>query len=164
MAKFKNQFYPEGNINDDAATTSTDRASQISLLKGILGKLVTPTALTAGTAMIGAVKDAGPNWTKAHTHVASADASAGVDLSAAPTATQKIVLVGLTISTTTALTITVEEETSGTDLLVFVVAASSQPIVLDNLFIKLATADKKLILKTSGAGQIYATATYFSEA
>lgn len=197
MAKFRHSGLPFGSVGDDAATAGTDRASIISLLKGILTKSVTPSAIPAGTNNIGdvdvasiaagdnnignvdvvtlpalatgtntvgAVKNAGPNWTKAHTHVASADASAGVELSAAPTAGQKIVLVGLVISTTTALTITVEDETAGTDQLVFIVPANSQPIRLENLFLKLPVADKKLILKTSGAGQIYATATYFSEA
>lgn len=127
--------------------------------------VLTVPALVTGTATIGAVKDAGPNWTKAHTFTSSADASgAGVDLTAAPTGGQKIVIHSMVISTLTALVLTFEEETSGTDVFKLNLAANSQPVRISELHVKLPTADKKLRLVASGAGQVDVLVTYYSEA
>jgi hypothetical protein len=120
--------------------------------------------IAAGTNTIGGTRDAGPAWTSAYLHVASADASGGADLTAAPTAGQKICIDDVIISVGAALTVTLEEETSGADVAIFYMAANSTIQITPRGKIKLPTADKKLRLDTSGAGNIAVTVTYHSEA
>jgi hypothetical protein len=88
------------------------------------------------------------------TYSTSANASgAAVDLSAAPTSTQKIVVDNLFISTLTAMIITFSCETTGA-LFRVNLAANSAPIFLRGLGIKLPTADKKFQYQTSASGQV----------
>ncbi|MBK8211611.1 MAG: hypothetical protein IPK78_18300 [Rhodospirillales bacterium] len=126
--------------------------------------LATAPALVAGSATIGATMDAGPSWTSSYLHTASADASAGADVTAAPTTGQKIVIDDVIVSTGAALTVTFEEETSGTDVLKLYMAANGIAQVTPRGKIKLATADKKLRVLTSGAGAVACTIVYHSEA
>lgn len=126
--------------------------------------LATAPALVAGSATIGATMDAGPAWTPVYQHTASADASSGADVTAAPTSGQKIVVDDIIVSTGAALTVTFEEETSGTDVLKLYMAANGIAQVTPRGRIKLATADKKLRLLTSGAGTVAVTVCYHSEA
>lgn len=129
-----------------------------------IGNVDLASAIPAGTNTIGATRDAGPAWTSAYLHTASADASGGADLTAAPTAGQKICIDDLIISVGADLTVTLEEETSGTDVMVFYMAAKSTIQVTPRGQVKLPTADKKLRLDTSGAGNIAVTVVYHSEA
>lgn len=126
--------------------------------------LATAPALVASAATIGATMDAGPAWISAYLHTASADASAGVDVTAAPTSGQKIVIDDVIVSTGAALTVTFEEETSGTDMLKLYMAANGIAQVTPRGKIKLPTADKKLRVITSGAGAVAVTVCYHSEA
>lgn len=107
--------------------------------------------------------DAGPSWTSAYLHYASADASGGADATAAPTSGQKIVVDDIIVSTGAALTVTFEEETTGTDMLVLYLPANGVAQVTPRGKLKLATADKKLRVKASGAGNIACTVFYHSE-
>lgn len=108
--------------------------------------------------------DNGPAWTSAYQHTASADASAGADATAAPTAGQKIVVDDIIVSTAVALTVTFEDESAGTDLLVLYMPANGVAQVTPRGRIKLPVADKKLRVKTSGAGAVACTVVYHSEA
>lgn len=126
--------------------------------------LATAPALVAGAATIGATMDAGPAWTPAYLHTASADGSSGADATAAPTSGQKIVIDDIIVSTGAALTVTFEEETSGTDVLILYMAANGIAQVTPRGKIKLPVADKKLRVKTSGAGAVAVTICYHSEA
>lgn len=95
--------------------------------------------------------------------VVSADASAvPVAVTDAPAA--KLVLTGLTLSVGSALTVTFTEETTGTIIFRFYMAANTTLIVPITSKIKLATATKKLMVQTSGAGNISVTPTWYSEA
>jgi hypothetical protein len=129
-----------------------------------IGDVVVSTALPAGTNTIGATQDAGPAWTSAYQHTASADASAGADATAAPTAGQKIVVDDIIVSVGADLTVTFEEETSGTDIFVLYMAENTVAQITPRTQVKLPTADKKLRIKTSGAGNVACTVCYHSEA
>ncbi len=109
-------------------------------------------------------KDGGPGWTSSYLHTASADATGAVDLTAAPTAGQKIVIDDIIFSTDTAMNFTFEEETSGTDVLKIYCAANSTVQITPRGRIKLATAGKKLRGDASVAGNIAVTVVYHSEA
>jgi hypothetical protein len=109
------------------------------------------------------ISDDGPAWTSSYLHTASANASGGVDITAAPTAGQKIVIDDVIASTDTTLKFTLEEETSGTDIIVMFLSASSVMQITSRGRIKLPVADKKLRLVTSAAGNIAITVAYHSE-
>lgn len=126
--------------------------------------LATAPALVAGTATIGATMDAGPAWTPAYLHTASADATGIVDVTAAPTAGQKIVIDDIIVSVSVGMTVTFEEETAHTDIIVLYLAANSTAQITPRGRIKLPTADKKLQIDTSVAGNIAVTVCYHSEA
>lgn len=94
----------------------------------------------------------------------SADASAGIDVTAAPTVGQKIVVDDVLASSAAALTLTFSEETSGTVVFVLYMAAGSTTQVTPRGRLKLATADKKLRVTASGAGAISIAVLSHSEA
>jgi len=108
--------------------------------------------------------DNGPAWTSSYQHTASADASSGADATAAPASGQKIVVDDIILSTGVALTVTFEDETAGTDLLVLYMPANGVAQVTPRGRIKLPVADKKLRIKTSAAGAVACTVCYHSEA
>lgn len=110
------------------------------------------------------VSDAGPSWTSAYLHTASADATGGADVTAAPASGQKIVVDDVIVSVDTEMKVIFEEETSGTDVLVLYMPAYATAQVTPRGKIKLATADKKLRVDTSVAGNIAITVVYHSEA
>lgn len=113
--------------------------------------------------------DAGAAWTSVFgvsgARVTSADASAAAaSVTDAPTAGQKIVLTDLVFSVDTDMRVDFKEETSGTVVLSFYMAANSTMQFTPRGKMKLATADKKLQVQTSAAGNIAVTAFYTSEA
>lgn len=108
--------------------------------------------------------DAGPAWTSVYLHTASADATGIVDVTGAPTSGQKIVIDDIIVSVDTAMAVTFEEETAHTDILKLYLAANSSAQVTPRGKIKLPTADKKLQIDTSAAGNIAVTVVYHSEA
>jgi hypothetical protein len=97
--------------------------------------------------------------------VASADMSTATAVTAAPTSGQKLVITDLYISLgSTAMQIDIEEETSGTVFFTIHGAANGFYQVIPRGRFKLATANKKLMVDTSAAGNIAVTAIYYSEA
>jgi len=126
--------------------------------------VVTLPALAAGTNMIGAAKDAGPNQTVTRTYTASADMQTAADITAAPTAGQKIVLMDLILSVGTAMSLSIQMETSANVLMKVYMAANSTVQITPRGFLKGDAADKKIQCDASAAGNVAITAIYFSEA
>lgn len=94
----------------------------------------------------------------------SADQSAAAAaVTDAPATGSKLVIDDLVVSVGAAIDVTFSEETSGTVLLVLQMAAD-QTVVVSPKKWKLATAGKKLMVRTSAAGAITVTAWYHSEA
>lgn len=125
--------------------------------------------LVAGAASLGATKDDGPNWTSAwgvsNAPVTSADMSgADADLSAAPTAGQKLVVADILISAAAAMTVSIKEETSGTVMFSVVFGAGGGfAQFTPRSKRKLPTADKKIVGRTTAAGNVSILAAYYSE-
>lgn len=122
-----------------------------------------PVAIASNQSAI-PTSDNGPAWTPAYLHTASADVTGIVDVTAAPTSGQKIVIDDIVVSVGAAMTLTFEDETAGTDLLVLYMAANSTVQVTPRGRIKLPVADKKLRMDSSAAGAVAVTVCYHSEA
>ena len=126
-------------------------------------------ALPAGTNTIGGTKDAGPLWTTVRgisgARFTSADQSAAVaSITDAPTTGQKLVITDLLISSDTALRLDFNVESSATVIeTVYMAAGETKQITLRSTW-KLPTADKKLQVQASAAGNISLTPYYYSEA
>lgn len=118
--------------------------------------------LGAGAATIGVVLTSGPAWTILNKTVDSSDVSTIADLSTAPTSGEKIVIDDIFISVGSALTITITEETSGTVLYKLYMAANTSQIIKPANPRKLATADKKVKIQASGAGNVFAHCSWHS--
>lgn len=126
-----------------------------------------PTA--AGAAAIGTVKDGGPGMTTSlgvtGARVTSADASgAALSVTDAPTSGQKLVFTDIIVSSDTALRLDFKIETAGTILFSIYMGAGTTVNLVPRGKLKLATADKKLQVQASVAGNIGVTALYYSEA
>lgn len=134
-------------------------------LLGVTGVAAT---LAAGTNTIGATKDAGPAWTTsrgiAGARFTSADQSAAVaSITDAPTSGQKLVITDLLISSDTALRLDFNVESSATVIeTVYMAANETKQITLRSIW-KLPTANKKLQVQASAAGNISLTPYYYSE-
>lgn len=114
------------------------------------------------------IKDAGPSQTLSvgvsGARFTSSDQSASpASITDAPTSGQKIVLTELVISSAAAIRLDFKEETSGTVVLSVYMAVNST-VVIPLKKLKLATANKKLQVQASGAGNIAITPVYYSEA
>lgn len=113
--------------------------------------------------------DAGPAWTTSRgvsgARVTSADASGGViSVTDAPTTGQKIVISDIELSVDTTMRVDFKEETTGTVInSIYMVANSSVNLVTRGKK-KLVTANKKLQVITSVAGNISVNVLYYSEA
>lgn len=149
-----------------------------------LKALLTGIVLAAGNAIIGKVgidqttdgttnrvnaTDAGPAWTSARgvagVRFTSADQSAGVaSVTSAPTSGQKLVITDLVVSSDTALRIDFNVESDATVIETMYLAANSTVQQTIRSKWKLGTADKKLQVRTSAAGNISVTPYYYSEA
>lgn len=139
-------------------------------------------ALAAGSAIIGkvgidqtagqnAVADGGSgiatSWGVAGVPFVSADQhSAVASITDAPTSGQKLVIDDIIVSVDTAMSVTFKEETSGTIIFgPWYLPANSGPVqVTPRGKKKLATANKKLQVITSVAGNITVSTSYHSEA
>ncbi|MCL5111246.1 MAG: hypothetical protein M1401_20700 [Chloroflexi bacterium] len=127
------------------------------------------TRLPAGTNTIGGTTDAGPAWTAslgvAGAAVTSANASAAdLAVTDAPTAGQKMVITDVVASADTAMNLSFKEETSGTLILKLFLPANGSAQITPRGKMKLATADKKMVVRASVAGNIAVTVSYYSEA
>lgn len=95
----------------------------------------------------------------------SADQSAAdAAITDAPTTGEKIVLTDIVISAAAAMRVDLKEETSGTVIASFYLAANSTVSFSLRGKAKLPTADKKLMVRTSASGNISVTPYYYSEA
>lgn len=150
--------------NADAAVAAGATGSMQAKLRRLttdLGSLVTSFA----TLLSGGIKDAGPAWTPARVNVSSADQSgAAADLSAAPTSGQKRILDDIVASADAAMRVDVKEETSGTVLLSFYLPANGTVQITPRSGLKFPTADKKIQVQTSAAGNVRILALTHSEA
>ena len=83
---------------------------------------------------------------------------------AAPTGGQKIVVTDILVSVDTAMSVSFQEETSATVFAKLYLPANGSAQFTPRSKLKLDTADKKLAIDTSVAGNIAVTAFYYSEA
>jgi hypothetical protein len=127
-------------------------------------KVAVQEALPSGTNTIGATKDAGVSQTVTRTYTTSADMTTAAAITAAPTSGQKIVAMDILISTDTAMSFTIQEETSATVFAKLYLPANGSAQITLRGYLKAAVADKKLMGKASVAGNVAITAVYFSEA
>lgn len=123
----------------------------------------------AGTNTLGATQDAGAAWTSvwgvSGAPFTSADQhSAAAAVTDAPTSGQKLVITDIVVSVDTAMAVTFTCETTGTVIAKFYMAANGVAQITTRGKRKLATADKKLFVQTSVAGNIVANVGYYSEA
>lgn len=115
--------------------------------------------------------DAGPSWTSVHGVSAAPFTSADQHSSAAsvtdaPTSGQKLVITDLLVSVDTAMSVTFKCETSAAIITgpYYMPANSSLQLTPRGKAWKLASADKKLQVLTSVAGNVMVDAVYYSEA
>jgi hypothetical protein len=122
----------------------------------------------SATTSIGATTDNGPAWTTVlgvtSAVVTSADATTATAVTAAPTSGQKLVITDIIASSDTAMFLLFQEETSGTVLFKIWLPANGTVQLTPRGKVKLATADKKLLVDASATGNIAVTALYYSEA
>ena len=122
-------------------------------------------SIAAGSNTIGGTTDAGTGYTTTLTYTASADATSPTAITAAPTAGQKIVVDDIVISTDTAMAVEFElEDTVATNYMKLYLPANGTAAVTPRGKWKLGTADKKLMIDASVAGNIAVTCIYHSEA
>ena len=128
----------------------------------------TVTAISAGSAIIGGTYDAGPSWTSSFgvssAAFTSADATSVVAVTDAPTSGQKLVVTDILVSSDTAMNLSFKCETTGVLIAKVFVPANGTVQYTPRGKIKLASADKKLTVTASVAGNIAVTASYYSEA
>lgn len=96
--------------------------------------------------------------------VESADATTPAAITDAPTTGQKIVVLDIIASSDAAVWLEFEEETSGTILFKCYMAADSTVQITPRGKVKLATANKRLMVDAEGAANIAVTCLYYSEA
>ena len=125
--------------------------------------------VASGVAMPSTATDNGPAWTTsvgiAGARFTSADASAApAAVHTAPAAGLKAVITDIIVSVGAALTVTLTEETAGTVLFTLYMAANSTIQITPRGKLKLGVAAKRLMVQTSGAGNIAVTPFYYTEA
>jgi len=113
-------------------------------------------------------KDTGPSWSSSlgvsGARFTSADQSGSdADVTDAPSSGEKLVITDIVVSVDTDMRVDFKEETSGTVLYSLYMSANSPTQFTPRGEMKLATADKKLQVRTSAAGNISVTAFYYSE-
>lgn len=161
-------------VNADAIVAAGAAGSLSAKLRRVtqgLEDLKTGIVVATGTNSIGATKDNGAQWTSVHGVVGvpftSADQhSAVASVTDAPTSGQKLVITDLFFGTDTAMNVTFKCETTGAVISgpFYVPANFSGQLTPRSKAWKLATADKKLQVITSVAGNIMVDAHYYSEA
>ena len=130
-----------------------------------LKALLTGIVLAAGTNSIGGAKDNGPHWTPSKGKGYSADCSStAIDVTSAPASGQKIIVDDLIVHVVTACTISIFEESNATSIIDFPMTAGEKLHITARNAIRVATADKKLQIKTSIASATYTWATWHAEA
>jgi hypothetical protein len=126
-----------------------------------------PQTAADSTSVIDAGSGITSSWGVSGVPFTSANASAAdAAVTDAPTTGQKIVIDDILISVDTSMTVTFKEETSGTVLFgPWYMSSNSGPVqVTLRGKKKLATVNKKVMIRTSAAGNITASLSYHSEA
>ncbi len=145
-------------------TANTLLARLKAIADALAGALTATVTQGAAGAAAWPTSDAGPNWTSTRQLTTSADMTGAADLTAAPTAGQKIVIDDVIFSSDAAMYMSFLEETSGTELFRIYVAAGGTAQVTTRGKMKLPVADKKLRGDASLAGNVAVTVLYHSEA
>jgi hypothetical protein len=114
-------------------------------------------------------KDGGPTWVTTYgvagARFTSADASGAVAaVTDAPVSGQRLIITDILLSVDTAMRLDFSIETAGTILASIYMGANTSGQVTIRSKFKLATADKKLMVRTSVAGNVAVTVWYTSEA
>lgn len=142
-------------------------ADHIQLVAGVdaAGQPQIQSVSSSGAAV---VSNSGPSWVAsfgvAGARVTSADASgAPINVTDVPTTGKKLVITDIEISVDTAMRVDLIEETSGTVIATKYMAANSSVNLVTQSKRKLATANKRLQVQTSAAGNISVGAFYYSE-
>jgi len=163
----------KGNTSKDGTGTEyyvvvdANGVLQVALAAGSAS--VGTVTLGAGSASIGAAKDDLANfttvWGVSNAPVSSADMSgADADLTAAPTSGQKWVITDVFVSADTAMRVDIKEETSGTVMFSGYVTPGGWYQLTPRGKRKLATANKKVVGRTSAAGNVRILVGAHSEA
>lgn len=108
--------------------------------------------------------DGGPSQSVARTYTASADMTTAAAISPAPDSGLKIVGMDFLISTDTAMSFTIQEETSTTVFAKVFLPANGAIHFSPRGYLKAAVADKKFFGKASVSGNVGVTVVSFSEA
>lgn len=162
-----------GNLPDtsDGALAAIKTAVELidNAISGSEMQVDVVAALPAGSNTIGNTRDAGPSWTSVFgvsgaRFTSSDQSSSAASVTDAPTAGQKLVITDVLISVDTAMRVDLKEETSGTVVASIYLPANGSGQITPRSKFKLATADKKLQVQTSTAGNVAVTAFYYSEA
>lgn len=161
-----------GTTQGAAVVTDAD-GSQQQYLRGLVKLLGTSgivlPSLPTGTNSIGTTKDGGAGWTTvlgvSGERFTSADQSGAiVAVTDAPTGGQKLVITDLIVSVDQNMRVDFRRESADTiELISVYLAANSVVNLITRGKFKLSTADKKLTVQTSAAGNIAVTALYYSE-
>lgn len=152
------------DYRQDQQVPESHKTRFIDIGGGVFAKLFA-VVLQAGTAVLGAVKDAGFNETTV-LKVAHGDASgAGVTV-ADNVAAKKLVLVDLVINTAAACEVSITEESGGTLLGPFLMPANGflQLTTRSTPMVKATTANKKLLAVSSTADHVTVMTWTYSEA
>lgn len=157
-----------GTLTVDAGTVTVTGPLTDAQLRATPVPVTVGAALPAGTNSIGGTKDNGPQWTSAFgvagVRFTSANQSATpAAVTDAPTAGQKLVITDVLISVDTAMRVDLREETTNTVVASLYLPANGTAQITPRSKLKLATADKKLMVQTSASGNVAVTAFFFSE-
>lgn len=147
------------SLHTDLATTL---AGYVDGLEGLLGKLTDGTAISKDGGYAQAV-----SWGVSGAPVQNDDVhTTAASITDAPTSAQKICIDEITFSVETACQVTFRIETAGTVVYgpFYMPANSTYSFIPRAKLAKLATADKKLQIKTDVASKVMAYAAYHSEA
>ena len=133
----------------------------------ILSSGTVPASISETVDVSGQTTDAGPSWTQSlgisGARYTSADRSASAAaVTDAPASGKKLIITDVLISADTTMRVDLKEETSGTVLASIYMSANTAQQFTFRSPIKLPTADKKLTVQTSVAGNIAVTASYYS--
>lgn len=141
-----------GTVAIDQTTPGTTNGVQVNA------------ALPAGTNSIGSTKDNGPAWTVVRTVTTSADMSAPAAISAAPTSGQKVLADDIMIFSDTAMTFTIQEETSADVFAKVYLAANGYVQLTPRDGFKANAINKKFFGVASVPGNVSITLFQHSEA
>jgi hypothetical protein len=125
-------------------------------------------SIASGSSIIGATYDAGATWTQVFgvsgIAFTSADASTAAAVTDAPSGGEKLVIDDIIFSADTEMQVDFELETSGAVFFSCFIPANTLYQITPRGKFKLPTADKKLMVDTSVAGNISVLVFYHSEA